>query len=247
MLRFGTLLLSLLFVSACHGAPPPPQQADTASGSHTRSKKHSSGSGGGGAAAAAGSASTGKKFDFYVLSLSWSPEYCASRGNSRPGDIQCAEERPYDFVLHGLWPQYEQGWPQDCSTEPIARPVVDGMLDIMPSPGLIRHEWTKHGTCSGLDPAGYFGEARKAFQAVRIPEPYKRPQRQVVSNVQELKKRFVQANPRLKEDGVAAVCSGRFLQEVRVCLTTDFQPRACSKDVLRSQCRVDEVILRPVR
>ena len=239
MLRFGPLLVALILITGCQGAPP------QAAGSQSRSGR----SAGSQQAAAKRSASGASgKFDFYVLSLSWSPEYCASRGNTRRGDIQCAGERQYDFVLHGLWPQYEQqGWPQDCSTEPIARPVVDSMLDIMPSPGLIRHEWTKHGTCSGLDAAGYFGEARKAFQAVRIPEPYKRPQRQVVSNVRELKKRFAQANPKLKEDGVAAVCSGRFLQEVRVCLTTDFQPRPCSKDVLRSQCRVDEVILRPVR
>lgn len=237
MLRLGPLLIALSLITACQGAHPQPAASDARSGR----------SGGSSQAAAKRPAPASGKFDFYVLSLSWSPEYCASRGNNRRGDIQCAGDRQYDFVLHGLWPQYEQGWPQNCSTELISRPVIDSMLDIMPSPGLVRHEWTKHGTCSGLDPAGYFGEARKAFQAVRIPEPYKRPQRQVVSNVRELKKRFVQANPKLNEDGVAAVCSGRFLEEVRVCLTTDFQPRACSKDVLRSQCRVDEVILRPVR
>lgn len=242
-LRIVLTGLLLVWTAACQVAAPAPAQRQAAA----RPAAEQSGAPARSRSSAARTHEKGK-FDFYVLALSWSPEYCATRGASRPGDIQCAGERQYDFVLHGLWPQYEpQGWPQNCSTEQVPRRVVDSMLDIMPSPGLVRHEWSKHGTCSGLEPAGYFAQARKAFQALRIPEPYKRPQRQVVARVQEVKQRFVKANPSLPEDGVAAVCSGRFLQEVRICLTSDFQPRACSKDVLRSQCRVDEVILRPVR
>jgi ribonuclease T2 len=161
--------------------------------------------------------------------------------------MQCAPGRLYDFVLHGLWPQFEQGWPQDCSTDPIERSLVDSMLDIMPSPGLVRHEWSKHGTCSGLEPEKYFESARNAFRSINIPDQYKRPKLQVVSNPGEMRKRFAEANPKFQENSFAVACSGRFLQEVRVCLTTDFEPRACSKDVLRGQCKVDEMILRPVR
>jgi ribonuclease T2 len=189
------------------------------------------------------------KFDFYVLSLSWSPQHCAtSRGRGdRNDDIQCAPGRLYDFVLHGMWPQYEQGWPQDCNTEPVDRGTVDSMLDIMPSAQLVRHEWSKHGTCSGLTAKDYFEDARAAFRSIKIPDPYKHPDLQVVTTPAELRQRFAEANPAFPENGFAVVCSGRFLQEVRACLTTDFEPRACSKEVLKGQCRTDEMVLRPVR
>src|SRR5215212_5317363 len=48
------------------------------------------------------------EFDFYVLSLSWSPSFCdaaSERGNSgRNQQAQCGG-RPFSFVVHGLWPQ----------------------------------------------------------------------------------------------------------------------------------------------
>src|SRR5450631_4308767 len=57
------------------------------------------------------------EFDFYVLSLSWSPSFCeeaSERGNSgRSQQVQCGG-RPYSFVVHGLWPQYERGFPDYC-------------------------------------------------------------------------------------------------------------------------------------
>src|SRR5262245_38022754 len=99
-------------------------------------------------------------FDYYVLSLSWSPTYCADSGDRR-SDPQCEarRERPYAFVLHGLWPQYERGWPQECRSADgswVPGPVADRMLDIMPSKRLIFYEYRKHGTCSGLSVDAYF-------------------------------------------------------------------------------------------
>ena len=184
-------------------------------------------------------------FDYYVLSMSWSPQHCSTRGSNEP--LQCAGERLYDFVLHGLWPQYEKGYPSDCTTDPIHRGAVDAMLDIMPSPALVRHEWKKHGTCSGMEPQEYFAKARQAFVSVKVPVQYQQPKVQVVSTPNEVRSRFVKDNPGFPKDSVAAVCSGRFLQEVRVCLTKDLKARACSADVLRNQCRAPEIILRPVR
>lgn len=229
VLSAGTLVVSLMLVSGCSAQP----QLPPASAPPQRER----------------APSTSARFDFYVLAMSWSPQHCASRGNNsrNRNDIQCAGEREYDFVLHGLWPQYEKGWPQDCSTEQVPRSTVDRMLDIMPSPSLVRHEWSKHGTCSGLPAGEYFAKARQAFEKMRIPQQYQRPRLEVVSRPKELKRRFVEANPSFPENSLAVVCSGRFLQEVRACLTTDFQPRACSAEVLRNQCRTDEIILRPVR
>ncbi|MFO0364215.1 MAG: ribonuclease T2 family protein, partial [Acidobacteriota bacterium] len=97
-----------------------------------------------------------------MLSLSWSPQHCATPAGERDR-MQCGGARQYDFILHGLWPQYERGWPQFCETgEQLSKAVIDGVLDIMPSVGLIRHEWRKHGVCSGDNAARYFDRARRA-------------------------------------------------------------------------------------
>ena len=112
------------------------------------------------------------EFDFYVLSLSWSPSFCeeaAERGNSGRSQIQCG--RPYAFVVHGLWPQYERGFPNYCQrpSPRLDRNIMTSMLDLMPAPGLIFNEWKKHGTCSGLGGRAYFETIRKARAAVKIP------------------------------------------------------------------------------
>ena len=100
-------------------------------------------------------------FDYYVLALSWSPTYCADSCARRATTLSATPrgERPYAFVLHGLWPQYQRGWPQDCRSPDrgyVPGPVANRMLDIMPSDKLIFNEYRKHGTCSGLGVDGYF-------------------------------------------------------------------------------------------
>jgi len=97
------------------------------------------------------------QFDFYVLSLSWSPDYCAGPAGARDR-FQCAGPRKYGFVVHGLWPQFERGWPEECTTDRLnlAAPLRKDILEIMPSERLMNHEWRKHGTCSGLTPKQYF-------------------------------------------------------------------------------------------
>ena len=117
------------------------------------------------------------EFDFYVLSLSWSPSYCeeaSERGSSgRSQQVQCGG-RPFSFVVHGLWPQYEHGFPDYCQrpSPRLDRNIMSSMLDLMPAPGLIFSEWDKHGTCSGLGAKAYFETIRKARSAVKIPEEY---------------------------------------------------------------------------
>ena len=111
------------------------------------------------------------QFDFYVLALSWSPSFCEAAGErGTPPQQQCAA-RPYSFVVHGLWPQYEKGFPEFCQVPAprLDRNIVSSMLDLMPAPRLIFHEWDKHGTCSGLNPRGYFETVRKARALVKIP------------------------------------------------------------------------------
>lgn len=190
-------------------------------------------------------ADTPGDFDFYVLSLSWSPTYCEDRGRS--DHIQCGG-RPFAFVVHGLWPQYERGFPSDCSPGggDLSRRTVDGMLDVMPSPGLIRHEWQTHGTCSGLDSSAYFDLIRKARAAVTIPPAYVDVTDYTMVSPRDVEAAFSAANPGLKASGMAVTCDSRRLKEVRICVTKDLRFRACP-DVERGACRRDRVVMPPMR
>jgi ribonuclease T2 len=97
------------------------------------------------------------KFDFYVLSLSWSPSFCDAASTRVQEQSECGP-RGYSFVVHGLWPQYERGFPRSCQVPPprLPRQIASSMLDLMPAPQLVYHEWDEHGTCSGLSAAAYF-------------------------------------------------------------------------------------------
>jgi ribonuclease T2 len=203
-------------------------------------------------AASAGPRPNGEpgKFDYYVMSLSWSPQYCAGRGTGKGDDIQCAPGRRFGFVAHGLWPQYERGYPEYCSTQPApSRAIIEKMLDIMPAPGLIRHEWAKHGVCDGSAVAAYFGKVRAGFTKVQIPADYRQPLRQVMVAPAQLKAKLEQANGTASQNSFAIICGGnggRFLNEVRVCLDRNLNYRACSPEV-RDNCRVPQMIMQPVR
>jgi len=189
------------------------------------------------------------RFDYYVLSLSWSPQYCAGEGANKGGSqIQCAPGKRFGFIAHGLWPQYEKDWPEFCAVGPEPdRILVDKMLDIMPAHGLIRHEWRKHGTCDGGNARQYLDRVRWAYQQVRIPDEYKQPLKHVNIRPEVLKQKIVQANSPAPASSFAVLCDGRFLDEVRVCLDKDLRFRACGRDV-RDTCRGNaEIIMQPVR
>ncbi len=199
-------------------------------------------------AASAAQTSTGG-FDFYVMSLSWSPGFCATAAG-RNDDLQCGPGRRFAFVLHGLWPQYERGgWPQNCSAEALDQGIINSMLAIMPSPRLVAHEWARHGTCSGLPPRGYFKKAAQAFNSIDIPPQYKAALRQITVSPDQLRHDFAVANPTLGDQGIVVLCSGngRYLQEVRACFTKDLQGRPCTANVLRGACKSDQIIMRPLR
>jgi ribonuclease T2 len=189
------------------------------------------------------------EFDFYVLALSWSPSFCeaaAERGNSGRSQVQC--ERPYSFVVHGLWPQYERGFPEYCQrpSPRLDRNIMTSMLDLMPAPGLIFNEWDKHGTCSGLGARAYFESIRKARAAVKIPEEFLQLSEQKTIAPGDLEAAFIKVNPGLSSSAISVTCSGRRLSEVRVCLSKGMQFRAC-EETDRRACRRDEVVMPPVR
>lgn len=183
-------------------------------------------------------------FDYYVLVLSWSPTYCLREGNRRH-DPQCDATRSHDFVLHGLWPQHTNGWPEDCYTGKrpwIPSDVIAGMRDIMPSKSLIIHEYSTHGTCSGLSPKKYFNVARSLYDRVSVPTPYDDPKTQRVVSPKKIEADFLAANSWLRPDMIAVTCRRGNLRGVRVCFDRDLRPRACGASIDRdSQCRAGRI------
>jgi len=188
------------------------------------------------------------KFDYYMLVLSWSPSFCAANAerSTRP-DPQCAG-RPFSFVVHGLWPQYDRGFPEYCQVPAprLGRNIVAAMLDLMPSPNLIYHEWDRHGTCAGVGAAAYFDVIRKARAVVKIPPQYIDVKSPLTVAPGEVADAFVVANPGLSREGISVTCGGRRLDEVHVCMTRDFQFRDCPASAQRA-CRRDRLVMPPVR
>jgi ribonuclease T2 len=190
-------------------------------------------------------------FDYYALVMSWSPSYCGGEGQGR-GDPQCAPNRNYSFVLHGLWPQYARGYPENCRTSfnPfVPRPVIDGVLDIMPSPKLAIHEYRKHGTCSGLEPKAYFDNARIMFNKVKIPPAYQNLDRPLMTNVRDITKAFLAANPGLKPEMMGVAC-GRpnRMKEIRFCFSKEGEFKTCGSNENQGRlCRSPNIYMPPVR
>jgi ribonuclease T2 len=187
------------------------------------------------------------KFDFYLLSLSWSPSFCEKAGDRRSARQQCGA-RPFSFVVHGLWPQYEKGFPEFCQQPAprLNRNIVSAMLDLMPAPALIFHEWDRHGVCSGLAARAYFDTVRKARAVVKIPPEYLQPAALMTVSPDQVEEAFVKANPGMSRDGIAVTCSGTSLSEVHICLTRDLKFRECD-EVNRRACRRDRLRMPPVR
>ncbi|SOC93168.1 ribonuclease T2 [Rhizobium sp. AN5] len=190
----------------------------------------------------------GTGFDFYVLSLSWSPAFCASSEGSGNRQ-QCGSDRRYGFVVHGLWPQNETGYPEFCtSSEPDRVPDAIGrtMFDIMPSMGLIGHQWRKHGACSGLSQKDYFSATRTAFEAVKLPETIASGAKGATLSADAIETAFTDANPGMSKRGVSISCDGKRLEEVRICLNKDMTFRDCP-ELDRKGCRVSATEIVPIR
>ena len=176
-------------------------------------------------------------FDYYLLTLSWSPEFCHSHAD-RP---EC-QSGHHGFVVHGLWPQYGDGYPENCSNAPgLANPSE--MTDIMPDSGLVAHEWSTHGTCSGLDAENYFKLLRRAFTSIRLPEKFVEARENFSITPEDVKREFVQANPGVSTDGLTVSCGNNYLTAVSLCMTKELKPTACRnlRDCRASVIRVPRI------
>lgn len=187
------------------------------------------------------------EFDYYVLSLSWTPSWCAIEGDARESE-QCDPGQGYGFTLHGLWPQYERGWPSYCPTSERApsRAMTADMIDIMGSSGLAWHQWRKHGVCSGLSATDYYALSREAYEQVTRPDLLRQLDREVRLPAAVIEEAFLEANPALAPDMLTVTCRDRRIQEVRLCLTRDLEPRLCGDDVVRD-CTLADAVFSPMR
>jgi ribonuclease T2 len=150
--------------------------------------------------------------------------------------------------VHGLWPQYEKGFPEYCQVPAprLDRRIVGSMLDLMPAPHLIFNEWDRHGTCSGQTPAAYFETVRKAHAAVKIPPSYTDLQEPLSVSPSDVEEAFIKANPSLSPGAIAIVCARKRLTEVRLCLSKDLEFRDCP-GVARRSCRRGQLVMPPTR
>lgn len=190
---------------------------------------------------------TAGDFDYYVLALSWSPNWCTLEGDDR-GSPQCDDTRDFGWVLHGLWPQYEDGWPQDCfsSFQPPSRGQTNDMADIMGTSGLAWYQWNKHGSCSGLSPTDYYALAREAYGQIERPQVLRNLERSVTLPASLIEEAFIQSNPALEPDQITITCRNGYIQEARICLTTDLDLRTCGADVIRD-CSMSDAAFDPIR
>jgi len=197
------------------------------------------------------------QFDFYVLSLSWSPSFCAEtaeRYANRSPSLQCGA-RPYSFVVHGLWPQYDKGFPEYCADPAprLSRDIASSMLDLMPAPHLVYNEWDKHGACAGLSPRAYFDTVRQARAAVKIPPDYSVLTAPLAVAPDAVADAFIKANPGLSPKAIAVECGDKRLTEVRLCLAKDFSTGSVTAqfhdcpEVVKRSCRRGHVVMPPVR
>lgn len=186
-------------------------------------------------------------FDYYVLALSWSPNWCVLEGDARSSP-QCHPRHDHGWILHGLWPQYHRGWPDYCNTaeRPPSRRMTAEMADIMGTPGLAWHQWKKHGTCSGLSAPAYFALSREAYNTVNRPEILRKLSKPVKLPASVIEEAFLQANPDLEADGLTITCRDGHIQEARVCLSKDLRPVPCGRDVIKD-CTLPNALFTPIR
>jgi len=179
-------------------------------------------------------------FDYYLLTLSWSPDFCFHE----KANPECSDGKRHGFVVHGLWPEFRNGThPSNCSSAPgLSDPAK--MLDIMPDPQLIAHEWEVHGTCSGLTADAYFDLIRKAYASIAIPDQFKAPQTQVTITPDSMKQNFEAKNPNLTDADLVIECGGKYLTAVQVCMSKTLNAIPCPNP---QDCHARTIVIAPVR
>ena len=177
-------------------------------------------------------AQTGTGFDYYLLNLSWSPEYCYSH----PSAVECAAHAA--FVLHGLWPENNDGsYYENCTNAPGPADPAQ-YKDLYPSPGLLNHEWRTHGTCSGLSADAFFTTARTAYRTLKIPPALENLKTQTSMAPEDILGLFTESNPNIPRESLVLSCGNNYLTAIEVCLDKELRPIPCQQV---RRCRANNV------
>ena len=184
-------------------------------------------------------------FSYYMLVLSYGPDFCSEPGGDKD-PAECGAGKKVGFVVHGMWPQGETSrGPENCGGSPVSAAIIDATLAYIPTASLIQHEWKTHGTCSGLSAADYFAAIRKARDSVKLPDDLNQPAQKLQSSRAEVESKVAAANPSFPATAFRTSCyKDAELQEVRVCLNKDLSPRACGQSA--GECTKSSVTMLPV-
>lgn len=187
------------------------------------------------------------EFDYYVMALSWSPSWCHLEGDGR-GAPECFAGSALGWTLHGLWPQFEEGYPTECPTSERhpSRRQTEAQADVFGSSGLAWYQWKRHGTCAGLSATNYYRLARLAYEGVVRPPVFRQLDKAVRLPAQVVEDAWMAANPSLTDDMMRVTCRDGHIQEIRICLTRDLKPRDCAPDS-RRDCSMDNALFTPIR
>jgi ribonuclease T2 len=185
-------------------------------------------------------------FSHYLLVLSYAPDFCA-QPTGRKDPRECSPGRKLGFIVHGLWPQNDNGrGPENCSGSPVSRSIIQATLPYIPVDSLIQHEWRTHGTCSGLTSADYFAALRKARDSIQIPADLNQPGQSLTLTQAQIQAKLAAANPHLPAGAIALSCyRDNELQEIRICLNKDLTPRPCGASA--AHCTAPKLTLLPAR
>jgi len=186
-------------------------------------------------------------FDYYVLTLSWAPDFCALPENAAAHPKECATGKGIRFVVHGLRPLAAEGAsPESCdSARKPSRGAISIVLPLMPDESLIRREWTEHGSCTGLSPADYFTDILHGRSLAQIPVQFTSLDDTATETPQQIETQFAGANPGFPEGAFRTACSAGMMTEVRVCFDPLMKPRACTATV--SECPAGELTVKAPR
>jgi ribonuclease T2 len=187
-------------------------------------------------------------FDFYVMTLSWSPGFCDLGGDEKSPQ-QCATGAGNGFVVHGLWPDNRYGPnPEDCNPSEDASPAaLDVARGLYPTQDLARYEYRKHGTCTGLSAEDYFAAVRYVRDELGIPPMLQSPRESQRLSPLAIEQAFIAANANLRPEDMAVTCARGELVDVRFCLSKDLKAFVDCPKVAGHTCHRPSVAVAPVR
>ena len=166
-----------------------------------------------------------QSFDYYTFTLSWSPEYCHENPSNHSSE--CNANAKWGFVVHGLWPdKNDRSDPQGCPATPFdpGAAVPSGLDAIMPRE-ILKHEWEKHGVCSGMSEHAYFEKIISLYGQISIPIHDTGKDQQIAPSA--LRNQLSKANAGFPPSSFSIQDLKNSLVAVRACLDKSFAPISC--------------------